>query len=535
MKLTKNYLAGKIQRVTNTLVSLLPDNPYFISDEDYMQENFYKGHDYFIDAEYARGNNCRWKLGFANTSLIPDDVFTKRYFLGGFMSTDHTQNYPHGNFVEEVLDDMKVRVICLDDGSGRGAVVFAVVDCIGVANGDIRVIRSRLADFAAKNNIVSINIGATHSHSCIDTQGLWSCSYTDRNERILDDKERKKHLSGWADKEFLELLFSKTVEAVKTAFADMKTGRLYYNETDIKDRMHDKRPGERGLVVGEDVSYLSNLSKFTFVPDDGDARPTIIVNMNAHPCTVGIETFCEDKTKINYGECLSSGRQLSADYVAYLDEVITEAGYNLMFFNGAIMGIYTSGGHVEHDPDFAPQRYLRAAAYGRETAELVLSMKLEDAEEISPYINIRGGEVICETDNPMIIAIGKLGITHNIFLKSKNGYKALTEVGYLEIGEKKVAMVPGEICPDLINGKYTLSEEHSVSGLAFPLPSFSEASGFEKGKNILVFGLMNDSVGYIVPDNDFALIRYHEMLCFGSRFASTLVRSYMNILKAVGK
>ncbi len=534
MKLSKNYLGATIQRVGRFAMSFIPDNPSFIPIENYKTENFYKGHDTFIDAAFATEHGYRWKLGFANDSLIPDDIFTKTYYLAGFKSSDKTQNYPDGNVVDEVLDDMKVRAVCLDDGSGRGAVAFAVIDAIGLANGDVLVIRSRLADFAAKYNIVSVNIGSTHSHSCIDTQGIWSCSYTELDKRIKSKKHRSQFLDGYADKAFLELLYTKTVSAIEAAFADMKTGRLYYNETDIPEKIHDKRPGERGLKIDkDDPSILTNLSRLTFLPDDENAKQTIIVNMNAHPCTVGLETFCEDETKINFGECLSSGRQLSGDYVAYIDEAVTNAGYNLMFFNGAIMGTYTNGGHVESDPDFAPQRYLRAAASGHEIAEIVLSMKQEDAEEISPFINIRGEEVISETDNPVIIGIGKLGVTHNTFIKDKKRYLAATEVSYLEIGQKQVVLVPGEICPDLINGKYSMNEEHSVSGLAFPLPSFSEAAGFKKGKNMLVFGLMNDSVGYIVPDNDFALIRYHETLCFGSHFASALVTSFMKILKYV--
>lgn len=531
---SKKYFADKIQSAARAAVSLLPDNPSMVSEIDYESRNFFKGHDSFINADYALKNNCRWRLGFANAGLVPDDIFTKKYYLGGFMSMDHTQNYPDGNVVEEVLDDMKVRAVCLDDGSGRGVAAFAVIDAIGISNGDVRAIRAALADFAAENNIVSINIGATHSHSCIDTQGLWSCSYTERKKRIKNKKHREKFLSGYADKSFIDSLCLKTADAIRSAFYDMKDGTLFYNETDIGGKMHDKRPRERGLDVGGEISFLSNLSKFTFVPDDKEAVQTIILNMNVHPCIVGLETFCEDKTKFNYGECLSNGRQLSGDYVAYIDEAITNAGYNMMFLNGAVMGIYASGGDIDFKQGFAPPRYLRAVGYGREIADIVLSMKLEDAEKITPFLNVRCSEVISKTDNPVIIAIGKLGITHNIFLKGGDGYKAVTEVGYVEIGEKKAAMVPGEICPDLINGKYSMTEDYSISGNAFPLPSFSEAAGFDGGKNILVFGLMNDAAGYIVPDNDFALIRYHDMLCFGSRFASCLVRSFMDIIKTTG-
>ena len=537
-KPTKNYIASILMRFGQRAVGHLEDNPVNCSIENYRSEHFYPGHDSFIDKSYAFEHECRWSLGFASMSLIPSDIFSGKYYLAGFMMGGRyiLQNFPEGNAVEEVLDDMKVRVVCLDDGSGRGSVVFAVIDAIGVSNADVRIIRSRLSDFAKERNIVSINICSTHCHSCIDTQGLWSSSFSELKNKLKEYKKyRSDNPNGYQNRSFMEILYSRTAAAIKAAVEDMTCGTLYYNETDIRELLSDKRPGERGLKVGDEPSVLTNLSKFTFVPDDISAKPTILVNMNAHPCTVGLETYCEDTSSINFGEALSSGKQLSGDYVAYIDKEITSAGYNLFFVNGAIMGTYISGGNVEPKPGFTPQRYERAAAYGKEIASLLLSMKLEDATAVSPFLNIRCAEVITDTDNPIIIAIGKLGITHNTILRSPSGYKSVTETGYVEIGEKKVLLTPGELCPDLVTGRYSVKAEYSVSGLDFPLPSFSEAAGFKNGENILVFGLANDATGYIMPDTDFALIRYHETLSFGKSFASSLVSTFCEIISTYSK
>lgn len=105
-----------------------------------------------------------------------------------------------------VIDDQAVRVICLDDSSGRGSVVFAVIDCVGISGTDIRRIRERLADFAKENNIVSINISSIHCHSAIDTQGLWGDlpKMLKNNVKAIKDGRYDDIISG-RDPEFMEI------------------------------------------------------------------------------------------------------------------------------------------------------------------------------------------------------------------------------------------------------------------------------------------------------------------------------------------
>ena len=52
---------------------------------------------------------------------------------------------------------------------------------------------------------------------------------------------------------------------------------------------------------------------------------------------------------------------------------------------------------------------------------------------------------------------------------------------------------------------------------------------------VIIFGLANDAIGYIIPDNDYAMAlafgHYHETLSLGEKTALTLTQAYENIIK----
>ena len=129
-----NGLAGALNGV-------MKENSKFVSEEDYVYDNFYEGTGEFLTEP---SEDARWRLGQSSMSLVPENWQDYDLFLGGFISEQNLFT----NDVREILDDMKVRVIALDDGSGRGISVFATVDSIGMSNGDIRHIRGMLTEFA---------------------------------------------------------------------------------------------------------------------------------------------------------------------------------------------------------------------------------------------------------------------------------------------------------------------------------------------------------------------------------------------------
>jgi hypothetical protein len=76
----------------------------------------------------------------------------------------------------------------------------------------------------------------------------------------------------------------------------------------------------------------------------------------------------------------------------------------------------------------------------------------------------------------------------------------ITEVGYMELGNKiGIALIPGEISPEILWGGVT-TKEQSWTNTSWDYAPMKDMAKVEK---LLCFGLNNDQVGYILPDNDF--------------------------------
>lgn len=524
--------------IVNVLNLFLKENDKFVDEDEYVYENFYEGTAEFID-EAAK--DAKWSLGQSSASLVPENWEEYDLFCGGFISE---QNF-FTNDVREILDDMKVRVIALNDGSGRGTAVFATIDSIGVSNGDIRHIRGLLQDFAEQNDLNSINLFATHTHSGIDTQGLWTDIFRKWPKNIFSAFTGFIETEQGTDPEYMEFFYSAVCDAITQAVDSMTEGTMTFARKDIGEKYfsNKNRPSTSSLDT--------ELKRFVFTPDDSSLTPTIILNMSAHPDVVGLATE-DDPTK---------GHGISGDYIYYIGETLNNAGYNFMFFNGSIAGIYI--GRISAP---AEKRVDIAANYGREIGKMVLGMTMteeeiladdylmslnwapeeiegynyvpwyegwEPAEEtqVDPILNIRLAKVEVHVTNPVIKAAGKLGVVNYLIKKSGRDYYVTTEIGYMEMGKDvKIAFVPGEICTDLIYGGNQLTAEGSVKDEAYTGKTLCEIFG----NDVIVFGLANDAVGYIVPENDYCMAlafgHYQELLSLGEKEATVMFEAYETLV-----
>lgn len=533
------FLEAVLKYIVAMISGFIPDSNNWVDLADYQSENFYKGHTEFLDEPTA---TSVWRLGYSQKSLIPDNFGTKPYRMGG---------YDIGKVTYSTYDDIKVRTICIDDGSGRGVTAFSVIDTVGLANTDVRQIRALLKDFAEENNIVSINVGVTHTHSGFDTQGIWAA----QPETIVNAVS--KNLLGLktetsVDKELLEVLYTRTAASIREAFCNMEEGELYFAKKNAKDYFSDKSDPD---------IFIEDIYRFRFVPFGG-GKETIIANFGAHPETVGL------KTADNPGDVLS------ADFVYYTEEVINEAGYNFMYFQGAIGSLISTDRGLTGD-GLSLNRYQQAVRYGEEIGYFILGMTLTEEEcrtqvadadreaagmaesdsytlwyegwtpvtetKVEPVFNVAFRELTYILDNPLTISVGKLGMANNIMLlDDKNNICTVTEVGFIEFGKDiKVVVMPGETAPELFLGGSTMTAEGSSRGKDFVYPPLFEV--FDDCE-LLTFNVMNDSAGYIVPDNDYGLatLRYNNgvltynadgMLSFGSSAASTLITEFLYLVR----
>jgi hypothetical protein len=148
-------------------------------------------------------------------------------------------------------------------------------------------------------------------------------------------------------------------------------------------------------------------------------------------------------------------------------------------------------------------------------------------ETVEPFLNLALKRVEVPVSNDLIGAMGKLNMANYDVLVSKNEhgktvYSTYTEIGYVEFGSKfKAVMLPGEICQDLIVGGSSV--DMGVNGTSFEAPLVCNIFG----DGTMCLGIMNDAIGYVVPDNDFTMgdpvNHYHELISLGGTVASELM------------
>ncbi|MBQ2847930.1 MAG: hypothetical protein IJO03_11930 [Clostridia bacterium] len=547
-----------VEVIFTTLVGglnlIVPDSKEFVQVKDRVIENFYEGTEKWNKEAKA---DAQWKLGHAKASLIPDDLKeavangTKSgYYLGGFIDPNNGMV----NEIEEIIDDMQIRVIAVEDGSGRGVALFANIDCIGFSNGDIKEIRKRVEAMDLGVEFNSINVSSTHTHSCIDTQGLWTNLFAKLFKNLalsyipFVDKERG------ANAEYMEFVYKTAAETMKNAVNDMRPGTMTYAVKEIGDEENSYFNNKNR---SQSTSLMKDLSRFIFTPDDG-TKPTMIVNIAAHPDVAGLPVNDED-----------NGRDLSGDYIYYLGEKIEEKGYNFMFFNGAIAGIYEGRGPAS-DGVPTERRYEETLRYGHEIANMALNLtnsveeieaNMTDAEKakmeeekaiggdnytlwykdwkpvketvLEPNLNIIIKEVKIKVTNPLIQLVGKLNLVNYTVCKEGFNYYIFAEIGYMEMGDVKVAFMPGEIVQDLICGGGSLTADGSFTGKEFEEKTIYQLFG----EDTICFGLMNDAIGYVVPDNDYSMSllgdHYQEMISLGKYAGSSIMKGFAKIAREI--
>lgn len=545
----KNVGIGVVDVIVTTLISavnaVVPDSMEFKNVSEHSTENFYEGTGTFND---EAAENAAWSLGYAKSSLVPDDWQEKDYYLGGFMAIENGMS----NKVEEVIDDMQVRVIAMDDGSGRGVSVYANLDAIGVSNGDIKEIRAALVKLLPDVKFNSINVSSTHVHSAIDTQGLWTNLFPKLLKNLALSYIPFAEKETGVDMDYMNFLYAEVAAAMKDAVNDMTEGTMTYAIKEInEDYFSNKnRPSS--------TSLMNEISRFVFTPFDNSKDPTMIVNIAAHPDVAGLAV-----------DEIDNGRDLSGDYVYYMGDEIEKNGYNFMFFNGAIAGIYEGRG-PSGDGVSTDRRYEQTERYGREMARIALNLtntfdeieanmtaeekatmeaeKKEGGEnytlwyenwtpvterELEPIINIKISEAQIQVTNPLIKLVGKLNLVNYTVYKDWFDYYIFAEVGYMEWGDVKIALMPGEIVQDLICGGGSLTADGSFSG-----KDFSEKTVYELfGEDTICFGLMNDAIGYVVPDNDYSMAilgdHYQELISLGKYAGSTIMAELAEIADKV--
>jgi len=391
--------------------------------------------------------NAVWHAGFGRRQILPDENSDQPLYIAGYNS---------GWEITGVLDYCEARAVWLD--TGEKGVLLIGVDCIALDSGTVGRIRERLADLS---NCDAVHVYATHTHAGPDTLGLWGPTGVDGKNDA-----------------YMEALIQAAEEAGREAAAGRRAGKLHYGKMQTQNMVRDSRDP----LIFDDTLY-----QLRFEPQDGGAGVRLLF-YGAH------------------AEALrGDNRLLSRDYPGRLCDGVTQAtGDRTMFFPGAIGGLIMTREFVVN--------VSRAAVENLEiTAKKLIDYALEitpDQERVLPArLVMAREEFTVPLDNPAFLMYKFLGILNNqaVPAQSATGYGVKTELTVLKLGNLALTLIPGEIFPELVyGGAYGDANPEGVNPR--PLRETAQEYGMEE---MLIVGLANDEVGYIVPPSDFLV---HEKL-----------------------
>lgn len=464
----------------------------WVDQEEYVPEHFYTGEETF-DTEVADG--AKWEMGYAGASLLDGiDATSGDYFLAG------TLEPIAGRVPVRVIDDQRVRVYAVTDGVS-GVVIQAVIDGFGFSRGDVQIIRERMEEFAAENNVVAINVSVLHQHSCIDTLGMnvplaQALILNTGNAAaggIIEDLKVEKN------QEFMENLYAKTVLSMKRAVKAMKPGELSYGSADIGELIYDKR---------EPKDFDPNINRLRFVPDDGTTEIWVL-EAGIH-CTM-----------------LGAGPdELTADFPFYIERKIKmETGANVVYVQGAELAITTDCDTLNLPEDI--DGIDRMIAYGEAVADRVIA--IDNDVKLDPVLNIKMAEVRLDVTNEILTLASREDVLNPVIVRTEDDYQMITEIGYMELGnEVAIFICPGEFDPLLIYGGPE-SGDASWSGEEW---GYEPLKNFTSCENVMVFGLSNDQAGYVLRDNEYhsMFTENEEINVISTSAGSTFVNAFIDLV-----
>jgi hypothetical protein len=408
-------------------------------------------------ASISHADDKPLRAGFGETDVSPKVGGGKLVFLAGF---------GHDRKATALHDPIMARAVVLAHDKQRIALVC--VDVVGLFHATAEAVRKELPEFSY------VLVSSTHNHEGPDTLGLWGAS----------------PFSSGIDPEYMKQLTAGIVKAVKLADANSQPVTVKIGEIKAPELLHDSR---LPICLHDDLVVI----EFTLA--ETKKAHGVLVQWNCHPEALG-----------------SKNTQVSADFVAgTVNELSRTQGCPVAYFTGTVGGLLSPSGIKVPGPDGKPlpdSSFERTEGYGRLVAkEAVKALNTAQPATLAPF-EVRTREILVPVDNTVYKLGWSLGILQRpLFLWEDSPYTAkpqpakdlskrgaiLTEVGYLMLGDLEVAIIPGEIYPELVLGKV---EDPADKNADFPDAPIEPAIYAQmRGKHRMLIGLGNDELGYLIP------------------------------------
>jgi hypothetical protein len=365
-----------------------------------------------------------------------------------------------------------IRTLVLSSGPSKIAIIS--LDLVGLQLPQTQAIRSQLSDYAY------VLTTSTHNHEGPDVIGLWGP--TEQESGV--------------DPAYLDLVVARAVHSVRDAEKALAPASALYGSAADDSLMRDSR-----LPIVKDGT-LRALLFHDPAANPRSARPLgLLVQWNCHPEHLG-----------------SKNTLLTADFPYYLIKQL-EAKYQcpIVYITGAVGGLMTGdssrfpkpGGGFFREGEFefaeiqgdALARLTTQAIDSASPINLASSLAISRKQVALPLANqgFRIARALGVLPRPAYAWTGSPGTPGQMLdpKETQGDIALLTEVAYLQIGELHIACIPGEIYPELILGKF---QDPADPDADFPdAPLEPHALGILPGPHVLIVGLANDEVGYILP------------------------------------
>jgi len=397
------------------------------------------------------------QAGFAEADITPRvDPATPVYMAG----------FGQNRKATGVHDPLKVRAVVLKHRQDK--VALACVDLIGLFHPSVLRVWQQLPGFT------QVVVSSTHNHEGPDTLGIWG----------------PNPFQSGVDGRYLKRVEDMIVKAIRDADGAARPVTARLGTARAPELLHDAR--EPYIKHDELVALQFH--------ESGDQCAGLIVQWNCHP-----ETLSSKNTLI------------SADFVGATVEALRER-YRcpVVYLTGTVGGLMTSL-NVEVKDDqgkpLADGTFEKTIRYGRLVSELAQkALARAKTVRLTP-LKARTREIFLPLDNRLYLVGWQLGVLkREAYLWKGDPYRAdpapggasnkrplcvRTEIGWLRLGELDVALIPGEIYPELVLDKV---QDPPDPGADFPLAPIEGAIYKQlHGPHRMLIGLANDEIGYIIP------------------------------------
>ena len=444
------------------------------------------------------------RAAFAAVDITPDVKGKKPVFLAG---------YGHGRVAKGVHDRLMARGLVIESGGEKIALV--AVDLVGLQYPAVQQIRKKLPHYKY------VMVSSTHNHEGPDVIGIWGAT----------------PLHNGVDPDYIKLVVEQVVKLVRTAEAALLPAEAFYGTAKDESLLGDSRLPK---------VYDGVLRTVRFNRAGSKKRLGVLVQWNCHPEALG-----------------SRNTQVTADFPATtVAELSKRYQCPIAYFSGAVGGLMAppDGLFKNAKGDVLKEgQFEYAEAYGRAVAKLA-EKAIDSAKPIRlAPLRVSAKPIALPLENKLYRAARAAGVlTREARLwtgdAEKLGKKAtlsdvfrstavVTEVAYLQLGDLHVACIPGELYPELVYGKFQDPVDPAADFPKAPLePTVMKSL---PGEKVLVFGLANDEIGYIIPKRQWDAkapycygrkkSQYGEINSCGSEVAPIIMKALADRVREAGE